>query len=54
MASCQLSRNIETMMPPRVRILVIKVIRPLESTWLMASVSLVTRLIRSPTLWRSW
>ena len=32
MASCQLSTNIETMMPPSVRILVMKVISPLEST----------------------
>ena len=50
MANCQLSRNMETMMPPRSKMLVVNWIRPLESTRLMASVSLVTRLIKSPTL----
>ena len=49
-ASCQFKKNIETMIPPRVRILVMKSISPFERTLLIASESLVTRLMRSPTL----
>ena len=54
MASGKLSKSIATMIPPKDKMLVVNWIKPLDRIWLMVSLSLEMRLIRSPTRCLSW